>query len=181
MQTTIQTELENEQYAGKSALEIHALLTAPTRDYMVEPKTSDVSNYLFNNQMGAALIVAKLSPNYDQFPTNLKVAMEFAINLRADNTPNMNFDNAGTRAMTDGFVAAGIWTAAQVEGLLETLARRKRSRSMELWGREVSIEEVARVVNADAIAAEEGIQGASRLRLQNLYRGIDANANEVTN
>ena len=68
IQDEITSDSENLGYAGKAPVEVHALLNDVTlREYLVEPSTPDVANYLFNSQMSAALIAAKLSDQYAKF------------------------------------------------------------------------------------------------------------------
>ena len=99
--------------------------------------------------------------------------MEFCLNLRADNTPTMNFNNAATKQMTDGFVAAGLWTQGQVDGLLDTLARRKRSRALELWGQGVALMHVARAMWPGKFAVADAAFTGAMNRVNELSEGID--------
>ena len=173
LQSEIENDPQNLGYAGLEPMAVLAILSEQSRDYMIEPATPDVANFLINHGMMAALMVAQESANYSQFPNELKVALKFVLMLNSSNTPTMNFNNAVTKSAVAGLVAAGLWKQEQVDELIQKLSLRKRSRAVELWNRDVELVEVARALWADKIAAAEQAQGAANIRVDELYQGID--------
>ena len=169
----LQLDPENLGYAGKLPVEILTLINAPTRPYMVEPATPDVANFLVNHGMTAALMVAESSSQFAGFSNELKVAIKSVLMLNSSNTPTMNFENAFTKMAVAGIVQAGLWQQAQVDLLIETLANRTRSRSKELWGEDLTISDVSRVMWADKFAMVDAQMGEAQNKYNKLIQGIN--------
>lgn len=126
-------ELAKPAYSGMNDAAILAALNAQTIEYMIQPETPELTNYLMNTGLYAKLIGV-----YRDHPAQqIRVAAECALDLAQSQIAVVNLENPNIQTMMNALVQGGVWTQAEADSVTN-FAKRTRSRAEELIGREAT-------------------------------------------